>query len=688
MLPRKRRRASPPSPFRLAIEALERRCTPCATGVLAEMPPVPDLPAPLPGPFAAATSGLPLLSSLPGAPAAVYLDFDGGVGYQNTVYTPYDEDGDPASFNASEQANIYEAWRQVSAYFAVFDLDVTTVYPGPTVATAWVGIGNNIDNGYAWIGTFPNDVASGFVNSYFARNRQSGIAHEAGHIFGLQHQATYDLQGNKTAEYAGAADPLHGPIMGVDFDGLVHKWSIGHPSDVYVGTPGSPATVQDDLFFISGQIRRFAPWGDGYAADDHAGSFAAATAMGRNGAVRSARGIIERQADVDAFSFTSAGGSYAIAAGRDTPSGVALKLEVYDAAGRLLAARAGPTNDASLTLELPAGTYYASISGQGNYADIGAYELSVRSLGSGWDTQDIGLVGWPGYAGAGADSGTFTVGGSGSGIGGGWDNFRFVYQQLDGNGSITARVAAAENTGGGAKAAVMVRESLAPGARHATMALRPSGPQFLRRTTPGGTTFITSSAGPASPYWIRLVRSGNAFSAYRSADGVTWTLQGTSTVAMTSNAYVGLAVTSGMDFQDGAVADATFSDVTITGTVNPAPPGRLPAPTRLSASAGAGTAVTLDWNAVLGAAGYAIDRSIDNVRWQELARVGAGQVTFTDANVAGSQRYFYRVAAVAAAGRSAPSAAATVVNRPSAPAGLTLTTWNEMTILNWRDVTG
>src|SRR5215217_3027615 len=70
------------------------------------------------------SSGLPALHSLPGAPSALYLDFDG---YDS--YPPYDTDADPASFGPSEQAEIREAWRQVASYFSMFHLDVTTELP-------------------------------------------------------------------------------------------------------------------------------------------------------------------------------------------------------------------------------------------------------------------------------------------------------------------------------------------------------------------------------------------------------------------------------------------------------------------------------------------------------------------------------------------------------------------------------
>ena len=135
------------------------------------------------------------------------------------------------------------------------------------------------------------------------------------------------------------------------------------------------------------------------------------------------------------------------------------------------------------------------------------------------------------------------------------------------------------------------------------MALRPAGTQLLRRTTTGGGTFTTSASGQPAPYWVRLVRSGNSFFGYRSADGVTWTFQGSTTIAMGSTAYIGLAVNSRIDQQNGTVNDAAFADVTVTGNVNPLPPGGLPAPTGLSLSAGTGTGIVLSWNGVAGATG-------------------------------------------------------------------------------------
>ena len=106
-----------------------------------------------------------------------------------------------------------------------------------------------------------------------------------------------------------------------------------------------------------------------------------------------------------------------------------------------------------------------------------------------------------------ATSGTFTVVSSGLDIWNANDSFRFTYQPLVGNGTITARVVSLENTSGSAKAGVMIRESVAPGARNAFMTVTPeSGTAFQWRGSASGQTTNTTAAGFAAPYWVRLTR--------------------------------------------------------------------------------------------------------------------------------------------------------------------------------------
>ena len=286
-------------------------------------------------------NGMPILDGYPGnaSHATIFLDFDGDAGMN---MLPYSEDGDATTFNTAEQATIVECWRQVTVYFAMFDVNVVTVQPNvATTPTAWNVLTPSEGNGWSWVGVFPNSSACSFENSYFAQSRESGIAHEVGHNFGIWHTSDYDNLGNKTAEYSSglypsAPSPLQGPLMGVDFAGIIHKWTLWHGS-------GSANSLQDDMAIIANSIvngahqKGYDYTGDGYRPDDFGGTIATATALTVSGVTQSATAIIERLTDADSFSFTSAGGRYSISAGRDAPSGVDLKLSIYNASGTLLA---------------------------------------------------------------------------------------------------------------------------------------------------------------------------------------------------------------------------------------------------------------------------------------------------------------------------------------------------------------
>jgi regulation of enolase protein 1 (concanavalin A-like superfamily) len=194
---------------------------------------------------------------------------------------------------------------------------------------------------------------------------------------------------------------------------------------------------------------------------------------------------------------------------------------------------------------------------------------ATSTLPAPWISRDIGS---PARAGsASASSGTFTVTGGGANIFGSSDQFQFVYQPLQGNVEVIARVAAFQYPQGWSKAGVMIRETLSANSRNAIMFLTGTeGWGFQTRIETGGTSYREPGPTGAAPGWVRLVRDGNLFSAYHSTDGTTWSLIGTDTIAMASSVYVGLAVTSR---STEATATATFTNVTAraatTGTNQP-----------------------------------------------------------------------------------------------------------------------
>jgi uncharacterized membrane protein/regulation of enolase protein 1 (concanavalin A-like superfamily) len=213
----------------------------------------------------------------------------------------------------------------------------------------------------------------------------------------------------------------------------------------------------------------------------------------------------------------------------------------------------------------PAGTYTLTISAtDGTLTHTTTVTLVVNaatgSLPSGWADQDVGSVG---IAGSASYSGsTYTLTGSGTSISGTADEFNYAYQTAGTSYTITARVTSLTNTNSGAQAGVMIRETLTAGSAMANINVTPSnGVTWVYRTATGGATTGSRTSGLVAPYWIRVVRNGSTFTGYYSADGVTWTQQGTVTISMASSAYIGLVVSSRTNSQ---LATATFDHVSIT----------------------------------------------------------------------------------------------------------------------------
>ena len=187
-------------------------------------------------------------------------------------------------------------------------------------------------------------------------------------------------------------------------------------------------------------------------------------------------------------------------------------------------------------------------------------------LPSPWATADIGAVGVPGSA---ADTnGLFTVAGSGADIWNAADAFRYVYQPASGNGSIQAEVLGVGATAPWAKAGVMFRESTNANSTYAIVFLSPvtasstNGVAFEERAATGGSaSYISGTTGLQAPYWVRLDRIGSSFVGYYSTNGAGWTVLGTNSITMATNAYIGLAVCS---VANTVLNTSTFTNVLAT----------------------------------------------------------------------------------------------------------------------------
>ena len=148
------------------------------------------------------------------------------------------------------------------------------------------------------------------------------------------------------------------------------------------------------------------------------------------------------------------------------------------------------------------------------------------------------------------------------------DQFRYAYKNLSGNGSMVVRVDSMIRSDGWAKAGVMIRESVHPGSKHAFVCMTPDyGPSFQQRPETGNVMNQVSVVGPAAPYWVKLTRTGNAFTAQHSADGVTWVniaFTAPVNITMANDVLIGLALTS---HNASIVTAAEFSNLSTTGNV-------------------------------------------------------------------------------------------------------------------------
>lgn len=121
------------------------------------------------------------------------------------------------------------------------------------------------------------------------------------------------------------------------------------------------------------------------------------------------------------------------------------------------------------------------------------------------------------------------------------DDFHFVHQPLNGDGTVIARVATQANSHEWAGAGVMVKQSLTSGSPYAALLVTPAhGVRFQ-------SNFKTDLAGTAgaAPRWLKLTRSGAAVTGFESGDGVTWREVGRATLSGLPQAVeIGLFVSS------------------------------------------------------------------------------------------------------------------------------------------------
>lgn len=244
---------------------------------------------------------------------------------------------------------------------------------------------------------------------------------------------------------------------------------------------------------------------------------------------------------------------------------------------------------------------------KGNQTQSSVSKLHMNSTASAgeWTSLDIGM---PGIAGsASMTDGVLTVKGAGklgksegSVSGGSWsdtktDNFQYTYMPVSGDAEIITRLDSATTVDNHVFTGVMFRESLTPGSKTAALGMslvkisnETTWSTYLvgRNTTSGSINNISETIDSPSNAqkagiplladirfkdgaqfngtWFKLVRRGNTFTGYSSADGVSWTKVGSKNIDMGQDIYVGFAVDANKAAnQLNNLSTAKFSNIKI-----------------------------------------------------------------------------------------------------------------------------
>lgn len=623
-----------------------------------------------------------VLHSRPAATKKIFLDFDGhttsGTSWRDiqdgdsTFVTPtYDYDGNAASFSSNELARIQFIWQRVAEDFSPFDVDVTTEDPGveglrkATTSDVNYGIrvcigGASTDwystNGYggvAYIGSF--DYNSDTPCFVFENNLGNGnekyvaeaVSHEVGHTLDLYHDGTSTVgyyQGHGTGADGWA------PIMGVGYYKPVAQFSRGE----YAGANNT----EDDLAKIT------ASYNIPYIADDYGNDLAGAAALPAGSFY--ADGLIERNTDIDVFSFNAGAGTFNLSVNVDSRSpNLNVEAKLYDGLGNLMAL-SNPSNTLAASFNLAgmaAGTYYLTVDGVGagnptdsgysGYGSIGTYSISGNVPQSGHPVAAASATPATGIAPLVVQLlSTGSTDPDGGGLSYAWalgngetssnPNPATTYFAP---GVYTAQLTVTDEEGLSSVATVQVTVADVP----------PAAPSTLL-ATPFSSTRVDLA-------WVDNSGNETGFQIERSTDGANFSQIGT--VGANTTSYSDTTASGGAAYSyrvraTNAYGQSAYSNVSSATTPQSGPA----APSTLAGKAAAKTQINLTWrDNANNESGFYVERSSNGGSWSRIATLGANSTSYAATGLTANTSYSFRVQSFNAVGTSAYSNSATTKTR-------------------------
>jgi hypothetical protein len=351
---------------------------------------------------ALAFAQVPRFSSLPGATATIYIDFDG-----ETVNSGFWNNGNTLTCAPADVTplQVEEIFNRVSEDYRPFNINITTDLAKYTAApanrrvriivtptSAWrPGVG-----GIAFTGSFTwgdNTPAFVFSDRLFNNTKHVAecISHESGHTVGLTHQSRYDNNCGLLETYnigSGSGEISWAPVMGNSYYRNMTGWNNGP-------TPQGCTNTQDNLSIITSQN------GFTYRVDDYTEALNNTATAVSGSFIKD--GIITTTTDKDAFKYVVTTATpfhleatpYSVGA-NNTGANLDIMLQLYN--GATLIRTYNPTNSMHVVVDtnLIAGTYYLLVSGVGNefgadYGSLGSYKLT--GVTGALPIHDVRLVG-------------------------------------------------------------------------------------------------------------------------------------------------------------------------------------------------------------------------------------------------------------------------------------------------------